>query len=313
MQTPSNSSAQAADSRAAVLLATYNGARFLGPLLDSIVRQSFRSWTLYWRDDGSTDGTAVIVRSVIAPNRLVEVRSNGRLGPCASFLSILREASGRHDTYHFADQDDVWLPIKLERGHAELMRIDRPALFHCRQELIDANGTPLGLSSVAGSPSFENAVVENIVVGCSAAFNDAAARLGSEGIPTRALMHDWWMYLLVSGLGEIRYSPEPCIQYRQHANNAVGSNPRGIGAIPTKLRRHFMREAGASPICGQLSDLLSIHGHRLGEAQRSLVQELLDGRASPASRLRQAIATKARRQSALDQLLLRAVILAGRY
>jgi hypothetical protein len=297
----------------AVLLSTFNGSPFLPQFLTSLLRQSHESWIIYWRDDGSRDGTPDIVRSQVPGDRLVELQSSDRLGPCGSFLSILRAAAGKHASYHFADQDDVWLPRKLEYAHEALRQIDQPTLFHCRQELIDAHGNPFGLSAVAGLPSFDNAVVENIVVGCSAAFNDAAARLGAQGRPNRALMHDWWMYLIVSSLGQVVYSCEPSIQYRQHANNVVGSNPGGISALRTKLRRHFARKTGASPICGQLSDFLSIHGNQLSEGQRRLARDLIEGRSSISARLRLAMTTKARRQSALDQLLLRAVLLTGRY
>lgn len=296
-----------------ILLATYNGEEFLPALLDSISRQTHRSWCIYWRDDGSSDATHRIVRERVSPEQLVELPFDCRLGPAASFLRILRRAAGHHATYHFADQDDLWQPTKLERAHAMLTTRTHPTLVHCRQELIDANGESLGYSIVPGAPSFENAVVANIVVGCSSAFNDAAAKLGAEGVPTRALMHDWWMYLVTSCFGAIVYDPEGLIQYRQHANNLVGSNPAGLASIPAKMRRHFSRSADSSPICGQLSDLLAIHGHMLDAGQRSLVHELLDGKQGILKRLRLALTTRSRRQSPLDQMLLRAVLLTGRY
>jgi len=297
----------------AILLSTFNGSAFLPQLLASLRRQSHESWLLYWRDDGSADGTPHIVRSQVPRDRLVELHSIDRLGPGASFLSILRASAGKHASYHFADQDDVWLPNKLKLAHESVVRIDQPVLFHCRQELIDDQGNPFGLSSIAGSPSFENAVVENIVVGCSAAFNDAAARLGAAGRPTQVRMHDWWMYLIVSAFGRMAYSSTPTIQYRQHSGNVVGSNSGGISGIRAKFGRHFARKAGAGTTAGQLSDFLSIHGDRLSEEQRTLARDLIAGRSSISSRLRLAMTTKARRQSALDQLLLRAVLLMGRY
>lgn len=301
------------NSDCAILLATYNGEEFLPPFLDSICRQTHRSWRIYWRDDGSSDATQGIVRKRVSPEQLVELPFDCRLGPGASFLRILRRAAGHHATYHFADQDDLWQPTKLERAHTMLTTRTNPTLVHCRQELIDANGESLGYSIEPGVPSFENAVVENIVVGCSSAFNDAAAKLGAEGVPTRALMHDWWMYLVTSCFGEVVYDPEGLIQYRQHANNLVGSNPGGLASIPAKMRRHFSRSADSSPICGQLSDLLAIHGHRLDARQRGLVNELLDGKRGISKRLRLALTTRSRRQSPLDQMLLRAVLLTGRY
>jgi hypothetical protein len=166
---------------------------------------------------------------------------------------------------------------------------------------------------VSGAPSFENAVVENIVVGCSSSFNASAAELGAEGLPTCVLMHDWWMYLVTSCFGEVVYDSEPLIQYRQHGNNMVGSNRGGISAIPAKLKRHFRRPLGSSPLCGQLTDLLTIHGHRLDSSQRALVHDLLNGKKSIAKRLHLALTTRAHRQSMLDQALLRAILIAGRY
>ena len=302
-----------ASADAAILLATYNGERFLAPFLDSVDRQTYQSWRIYWRDDGSSDATPEIVRERVSPAQLVELPFDGHLGPGASFLRILRCAAGHHATYHFADQDDLWQPSKLERAHAMLATRLHPTLIHCRQELIDANGESLGYSVVPGVPSFENAVVENIVVGCSAAFNDAAAKLGAEGVPTRALMHDWWMYLVTSCFGEVVYDPEGLIQYRQHANNVVGSNQGGLASIPEKFRRHFCRPKDSSPICGQLLDLLAIHGQRLGDGPRGLVHELLDAKTGIRKRLHLSLTTRARRQSPLDQLLLRAVLLTGRY
>jgi glycosyltransferase involved in cell wall biosynthesis len=295
------------------LLSTFNGSAFLPQLLASLRRQSHESWLLYWRDDGSADETPHIVRSQVPRDRIVQLHSIDRLGPCASFLSIVRASAGKHASYHFADQDDVWLPNKLKLAHESVTQIDQPVLFHSRQELIDAQGNSLGLSNLAGSPSFDNAVVENIVVGCSAAFNNAAARLGAAGRPTRVRMHDWWMYLIVSAFGRVVYSSIPTIQYRQHSGNVVGSNSSGLSGIQAKFGRQFARKARACTTAGQLSDFLSIHGDRLSEEQRTLARDLVEGRSSIASRLRLSMTTKARRQSALDQLLLRALLLTGRY
>src|SRR5271170_7525847 len=105
----------------AILLSTFNGARFLRTQLESFVTQSYANWVLYWRDDGSTDRTVEIMREFAArvgPRRCVESRSSGpHMGAAESFLTLLAERDGAA-AIAFADQDDVWLPEKLKRAMA---------------------------------------------------------------------------------------------------------------------------------------------------------------------------------------------------
>ena len=116
-----------------ILLSTFNGAAFLPAQLASFGTQSWRDWVLYWRDDGSTDGTPDLLRAFAAGDgkgRCIEIADTaGHLGIAGSFLTLLRAAPP--DTIAaFADQDDVWLPGKIERGVAALSGLPetRPAL-----------------------------------------------------------------------------------------------------------------------------------------------------------------------------------------
>ncbi|MDA1082552.1 MAG: glycosyltransferase [Gemmatimonadetes bacterium] len=298
---------------AAILLATYNGATYLPAFLESLGSQTLRDGTVYWRDDGSNDGTVEILRSTKLPFRLHELPSSGRRGPCQSFLEILRAAAGRHSSYHFADQDDIWTPEKVERAHLAVSGCGQPALVHGRQQLIDSTGRGMGLSRLVPAGRVENAVVENIVVGCTAAFNNAAALLGAKGRPTHALMHDWWMYLVTSAFGTVLYDSVPRLCYRQHAANVVGSGAAGLSGLPLRARRHFLRPFGSRPLCDQLADFLAIHGGQLSIDQHRLIVRLLEARDSLTARARLAFTTTVHRQSVLDQLLLRVVLLLGRY
>ena len=82
--------------RAAILLSTYNGERFLREQLDSLLRQSCQDWTLVWRDDGSTDGTVGLMRDFLAElgaERAVVLPTTRRQGAAASYLTLLRAAT----------------------------------------------------------------------------------------------------------------------------------------------------------------------------------------------------------------------------
>jgi glycosyltransferase involved in cell wall biosynthesis len=296
--------------RAAILLATYNGERFLAEMLDSLARQTHRAFDLLWRDDGSTDRTPHILRALDAPFPVVEVSAAGRMGPAQNFLWLLRAAAGRYGSYHFADQDDVWLPEKIERSHQIVVAGELPLMIHGSQELIDESSSVVGVSRPPGPSAFENAMVENIAVGCTVAFNDAAAALAAMGTPTGVRMHDWWLYLTVSCFGDVIYDATPRVQYRQHALNAVGSAPAGIRGLATRLHRRLNHPPDY--IVGQLRDFLFIHDNRLSKSRRSLIAAMLEAKTNPWARLQLACRPRVWRQSALDNAALRVLLALNR-
>ena len=142
----------------AVLLSTYDGARYLPEQLDSLLRQGFGHWTLLWRDDGSSDGTVPVMRAFAAGAGAGRCRMAGgtanHLGIAASFLTLLRQVPPGTSAA-FADQDDIWLPEKLQRGADALAAgpPERPALYFARQQLVDEALAPLGLSPFRGWPA----------------------------------------------------------------------------------------------------------------------------------------------------------------
>ena len=220
--------------RVAILLATYQGARFLPAQLDSFVAQTERDWVLYWRDDGSVDETGAIMQSFTAaqdPGRVVQITAPAEwLGPNGSFLALLREAvQDGAPAVAFADQDDVWLPDKLSRALTAIDGEARPTLYCSRQLLVDAELRPLGESApLLQPPGFPAGLTQNIATGCTLVLNAAAARLVAQSRPPSSTLHDWWSYLVVSAHdGRLIPDPHPTVMYRQHGANMVGA-PRSI-------------------------------------------------------------------------------------
>ncbi len=297
----------------AILLSTFNGERFISALLDSLVGQLDIHPVVYWRDDGSTDSTAQIVRSYSASIDLREVLGSGRLGPSASFLSLLRKAAPHHASFHFADQDDIWNPGKVAHAHQVVTQIEAPILFHCRQQLIDSSDLVLRLSRQSGPGSFSNALCENIAVGCTVALNHSAAQFVAKGKPIHSLMHDWWAYLVISAVGRIMYDSKPWIQYRQHTQNVIGGNRGVIHQLMWRLQRVATSSGGVGRISKQLLDLLDIHGDILTYEQRLKVERLLAGKSSICARLNNSLFPPAIRQSWVDQLFLRGLLFTNRY
>ena len=167
----------------AILLATYNGEKYLQAQLDSLVTQSHSDWVLLWRDDGSTDGTRAVMQrfnATIGAARCIEITgTDGRIGATASFMTLLRAAAD-YPLVAFADQDDVWLPEKLARAVAGLDAVtdSEPGLDRARHLVVDAELHPRGeLFRLRRPPGFPDALVQNVVTGCTAMLNRTAATL----------------------------------------------------------------------------------------------------------------------------------------
>ena len=240
------------------MLSTFNGAPFLQAQLDSLTQQTVPGWTLYWRDDGSSDGTGAVMQAFMAgpgEGRCVALPApEGRIGPAASFMALLRAAAQADpDVVAFADQDDVWLPDKLARGMSALAAAgaDRPALYCSRQILVDHDLRRTGVSAPILQPSgFLAALTQNIATGCTVQLNRAAVRLVEASEVPPSSLHDWWSYLVVAVAGgRLIADATPTVLYRQHGGNLVGAPPsmhrravaalrRGPGVFMGVLRNH---------------------------------------------------------------------------
>lgn len=215
--------------RVAILLCTKNGAEFLGEQLRSIADQTHADWSLFVSDDGSTDTTKDIVdRFAKDRPQQVVMRDGPHHGPGINFLSLAVDPIIEADCFAFADQDDIWHRDKLERAVDWLATVPEaiPAVYCGRTELASADGTAYGLSTLfTRPPSFANALVQSLGGGNTMVFNKAAKRLVEAVGPVEIVLHDWWLYQLVSAAGgSIHYDPRPMIKYRQHDDNIMGSN-----------------------------------------------------------------------------------------
>lgn len=217
--------------RSAILLSTYNGAPYLPALLESLLAQSHKDWVLFWRDDGSKDGTVALMAAWGAahPDHFRAIEGPpGNQGVVGSFMALLRAAAAEDlPAIAFADQDDVWLPEKLAWALEALARVPagQPALYCARQRLVDDGLREIGLSaSLAGPAGFPACLTQNIATGNTVVLNTAAIALLAASHPPRETWHDWWCYLMISAAGgRILRDERGVILYRQHGGNVVGA------------------------------------------------------------------------------------------
>lgn len=229
-------------------MAVFNGAPYLPAQLDSLIGQTHTDWQLVVGDDGSTDGSATILADFADTHgkmHPVEVVQGPRAGAAANFIHILAHISRtapNTDWIAFADQDDVWLPEKLARAQGMLREIDPsiPALYCGRTWITkpDLSGRRLSVPRPR-APGFANALVQNIAAGNTMLLNPAAVRLVLRHAPHTAqvVIHDWWVYLLVTGAGgHVLHDDSPHILYRQHAANQIGANDRARARLDRFIR-----------------------------------------------------------------------------
>jgi glycosyltransferase involved in cell wall biosynthesis len=215
----------------AILMATYNGERFLEEQLESFVNQTEKDWVLWVSDDGSSDNTKSILQKFADRFEVgkVNIVDGPKLGFANNFLSLVNNPAIKAKSYAFSDQDDVWYETKLEKALNFLgaQSNDVPSLYCSRTEYVDENMAHIGFSDdYQRPPSFLNALVQNIASGNTMVFNETARSLmlrtdSSLDIP----LHDWWIYIVVTACGgDIFFDSRPSVYYRQHNGNLWGMN-----------------------------------------------------------------------------------------
>jgi glycosyltransferase involved in cell wall biosynthesis len=294
-----------------VLLSTYNGAAYLPPLLDSLLAQTLPPQSILVRDDGSTDETVSILEHYASHHPCFQIHVSENLGVTRSFATLLEMASDDSHYLAFCDQDDVWLPTKIEHAVSQLsdQPSDVPIGYFCRMQLVDENLNLLRLSDVPSRPAaFANALVQNIATGCTQVFNQAARQLILSRQPdwSRIFVHDWWLYMIVTAFGQMIYDPQPQILYRQHSSNAIGMK----GAM---LESRLKRFAANQHSCiGQAKIIQETFGDILPAYSRKILDRFLNGQDNLLSRLNYVFTGEAYRQKWFDDLIFKGLYLLDR-
>lgn len=240
-----------------IVMAVYNGAEFLPVQLQSLAQQNHRAGALIASDDGSDDNSVQILRD-FGQMMPVTILDGPRGGFARNFLHLISHAPDGH-VLAFCDQDDCWLPDRLERAHNALRTCRGPALYCSRRWIWDPAQDRRRMSrAYRGLPSFGNALVENIAPGNTIVLNAAASALARRLAPAAdgIYAHDWWLYQIVTGAGgTVIWDPTPTLLYRQHSTNEIGS---GEGLLRTATRRiRGIRGQYAARVSQQLAALLA--------------------------------------------------------
>ena len=218
--------------KVAIVLGFYDGYKFINRQLQSIFDQTHQNFIIFVTDDNSKDNFSLEKLNINERNKKkirIGIR-NKNLGYAQNFLNALVSIDGYFDYYAFSDQDDIWYREKLEKAINSLEEYpdNQANLYGSRTELIGASeDKKLGKSiEFKKSPSFQNAITQNIFGGNTMIFNrNAFDLICSSNINQKIIAHDWWCYQIISGAGgNVFYDKNIYLKYRQHNNNLIGSN-----------------------------------------------------------------------------------------
>ena len=269
-----------------ILLATYNGSAFLEQQLESLLHQTYPHWHLWVRDDGSTDQTPALLAAFAQrwPHKVTVVSDTlGNLGIRANFGRLMELS--RAPYIMFCDQDDVWLPHKIEESLKAMHGLEArwggegPLLVYSNLSVMNHEGKEVAPSFwtyqfIDGNANRLNQLlVQNVVTGCAVLFNAPLCSLALP-LPRQYALHDSWLGLVASCFGHLAPINEPLIRYRQHGSNMVGAYAYSWSRLLVKLGRLWEVRRRERGLEGQARIFLEAYHDRLSPVQRQTSQAM---------------------------------------
>ena len=274
-----------------ILLATYNGERFLPEQIESITSQSFKDYYILASDDNSSDCTFEILRSYesVLGEKIKVVQSNTHSAK-ENFYNLLDMADAEYIA--LCDQDDFWESDKLEKSLKAIQRLEKrygketPILVHSDLEIVDENLNSQNkkmseltgineaikyakeeskyLYTISTKESFSRYLVENNITGNTVIINKALLDIYKR--PKVSFMHDWWLGIIAFTFGKVGYLNECLVKYRQHGSNELGAkNPLELSNI-RKRNKQRIRE-NYDCMFAQVEEFLLLYKNELGKSR----------------------------------------------
>jgi glycosyltransferase involved in cell wall biosynthesis len=246
----------------AVLLSTYNGGKFLSQQLDSIFNQTYSQFTLYIRDDGSTDNTLEILNDYSSKYENIVILNDEKnnIGAPSSFLCLLKCVDAKY--YMFCDQDDVWLENKIE---VQVENIEKSnynqnlpiVVFH---DLILTNSDGIVIKESfwdlqnfqVDKIGFESVFVKNNITGCTCLINQSMKNEILKFNVNSVLMHDHIIALIAYGYGKAISIKKGLILYRDHSNSVT---PKRSISFSYRISNFFKNINRGEYLMGQIFQL----------------------------------------------------------
>ena len=274
-----------------ILLATYNGERFLPEQIESITSQSFTDYHILASDDNSSDCTFEILRSYesVLGEKIKVVQSNTHSAK-ENFYNLLDMADDKYIA--LCDQDDFWESDRLKKSLETIQRLEKkygketPILVHSDLEIVDGNlnsqnkkmSELTGISeaikyakkeskylyTISTEKSFSRYLVENNITGNTVIINKALLDIYKR--PKVSFMHDWWLGLIAFTFGKVGFLNECLVKYRQHESNELGAkNPLELHNIKKRNKKKIRENYDC--MFAQVEEFLRLYKDELGKSR----------------------------------------------
>lgn len=301
------------DKKVAIIMSTYNGEKYVKEQIESLLNQTHPNIHIYIRDDGSKDNTLQVLKEYEGRENITIV-SGENMGFVKGFYSVL-EMAQKEDYISFCDQDDVWNADKVERAVTMLEKEDAnvPLLYFSNYDYYDSNMNFKGHQNlIRKGPSFRNSLFDCITLGISIVINqkarEALLKAGSEDV----CGHDWWAYMVCSGLGKVVYDDTVTLKYRRHEANV---SPGGKNFIKFQIFRikKFFIGGYFKDVKKQLRKYENYFQKDLKEEDRKLLSLFTRPRYHFFIALKKVFYPKMFRQTLVDEIMLRGLFLIGKF
>ncbi len=299
-----------------VMMSTYNGEKYLREQIDSILNQKTDYEVhLRIRDDGSKDGTCDVIEEYMAnyPNK-VEIIRGENLGYNGSFFSLIRGAEG-YDYYSISDQDDVWLPDKLQIACDAIDNVkeDIPVLYASTSYLVLDDLVPYGTTrKKERDMAMYNTIIQNICPGHTQVMNNRLLAMLKADIDTsRIYVYDSWIQNVANLYGRIVFDNDSHTYYRQYEGNQLGSGVGKMGQLMTSVKRD--KTDDGKKYRRQIEYF--VEKNRIALEKLDLLNELerFVSSRTMTKRLKYCLFGKTYRQRKTETLLFRIAVLLGKY
>lgn len=232
-----------------IMMATYNGEKYLREQLDSIIDQTYKNWVLYISDDRSTDNTVNIIQEYCLnyPDKIILLDYKIKKGGASSNFSYLFNNVDSADYYMFSDQDDKWKPNKIEKSIKTIKAMKKSGLknnlVYCDAELVDGNMNSMGTTFIKNNnlvfkeDNRASILIYNFAAGAAMLIdNDLYEIIGK--IPECSHIHDWYCMIYAIYFGNVRCIKDELYYYRQHQNNVYGARDK----VTVKWLKNYFKE-----------------------------------------------------------------------
>ena len=301
------------NTRVQILLSTYNGERYLGEQLDSILNQKGNFLLkILVRDDGSKDGTLEVLEKYSKKIEMQIIRGKN-IGINKSLKELFMNCDTDCDYFSISDQDDVWLETKIQTAIESLSKNkNKLKMFASRSLVTDTNMNVIGKTQDSENrASYYNAMVQNVCPGHTQVFNKDVLLKLKQNYSENIFVIDWWIYLLVSSMGEITFDRRCFVKHRQHGKNSAGYELNFWKKL--KKRIHFFNKYKKSPVSEQLKSFFEIYKDQMKKEYRIETENFFNSQRNVLARIKYILFSKVFRYGRFENLIFKLLYVLGKY